>query len=316
VKEMAAAINLATNNSGKVTASTMTVGGVPTLVLTSNTTGAANQVSIDASGLPGSPNALQDALSDPLNRRDLVVGDDAIVYLGDKTTGIKMQQPSNTFEVVDGVSMTFTKAQGALEDPVTLKVGADSTGTAANLQSLVDGWNKLIGTLNSLTAAGGEDGGSTGVFSADAGVKALATRMQSVLRLQVDGQSLVAFGVTGNRDGTLSLDTARLNKALVANPAALDKIIGSSSATTSSGVLGGMDKLLDSWTDSTAGQITKRREVNTRQQDALMDRQIQLDKQYDSAYIRYLTQFTTLQTLQAQMESTTSIFDAMFSKDV
>jgi flagellar hook-associated protein 2 len=311
VKELAAAINTASGNTAKVTASTMTVGGVPTLVMTSNETGAANTVSIDASALP--PGALQDGLSDPANRKDLMTARDAIVYLGDQASGTKIQQASNTYNVIDGVSMTFTKAQSAGENPVSLTVATDNSGTAANLQGFVDGWNKLIKTLQDLTAPG-DTKTAAGVLHADAGVQALQTRMQTVLRQKIDGLSLVNFGITGQRDGTLTLDTTRLNKALAANPAALDKIVGNNSLSAPSGVLGDLDKLTNQWTNATTGQIAKRRDVNSQLQESLLDRQSRLDQQYESAYVRYLNQFTALQTLQAQMNSNTSIFDALFAK--
>ncbi|QBE65648.1 flagellar filament capping protein FliD [Pseudoduganella lutea] len=314
IKELATAINSAAGNTSKVTASTMTIGGVQQLVLASSETGAANTVSLDGSGLP--PGALQTSLATPGNRKDLVVAKDAIVYLGDKATGTKIQQASNTYNVIDGVSMTFTKAQSVGENPVTLTVGTDTSATTANLQGFVDGWNKLIGTLKTLTDAGSvSDGTSAGVFHADAGIQALRTRMQAVLRQASGGMSLANFGITGNRDGTLSLDAGRLTKTLAANPGALDTLMGNNTLNSPSGVLGDLDKLLGGWTDTTAGQISKRRDVNAQLQDSLLERQATLDKQYETAYVRYLNQFTTLQTLQAQMDSTTSMFDAMFSKD-
>ncbi|GGY47924.1 flagellar filament capping protein FliD [Pseudoduganella albidiflava] len=314
IKELATAINGAAGNTSKVTASTMTIGGVQQLVLASTETGAANTVSIDGSGLPAG--ALQDALADPANRTDLTVARDAVIYLGEQGTGTRIEQPSNTFTVVDGVSMTFTKAQAPGESPVSLTVATDTAATTANLQGFVDGWNKLVTTLKSLTDAGSvKDGTSAGVFHADAGLQALQTRMQSVLRQQSGGLSMVNFGITGNRDGTLSLDSGRLTKALAANPGALDQIMGNNGIGTQSGVMGELDKLLGGWTDITSGQISKRSDVNSQLQESLLERQSRLDTQYESAYIRYLNQFTTLQTLQAQMDSNTSMFDAMFSND-
>jgi len=310
VKELAAAINAAADNHSKVTASTVSVGGVPTLVMTAADTGAANVITIDTSALPGG--GLKAALDDAGNRKDLVAAKNALVYLGTDATGTPLEQASNTFNVIDGVSMTFTKASA---DPVTLTVATDNSGTAANLQGFVDGWNKLVNALKSLTASGdATSGAEAGIFHADAGVKALQARMQSVLRQQVDGLSLVNFGITGQRDGTLTLDTTRLNKTLATSPAALDKLMGSNSITAPSGVMGQLDKLTNAWTDTTDGQIGKRRDVNSQLQTSLLARQERLDKQYETAYVRYLNQFSTLQTLQAQMESNTSIFDALFSK--
>jgi flagellar hook-associated protein 2 len=66
------------------------------------------------------------------------------------------------------------------------------------------------------------------------------------------------------------------------------------------------------WTSSTNGQIMQRQASVSKSQTALVTRQDTLDKQYNSAYQRYLVQFTQLQGLQAQMESNANVFDAMF----
>lgn len=55
--------------------------------------------------------------------------------------------------------------------------------------------------------------------------------------------------------------------------------------------------------------------MNSSRQKALMNRQVLISAHYDSAYNRYLAQFTQLQALQAQMNTTSSIFDALFAKD-
>jgi flagellar hook-associated protein 2 len=47
----------------------------------------------------------------------------------------------------------------------------------------------------------------------------------------------------------------------------------------------------------------------------LTDRQTALDRQYDSAYARYLAQFTQLQSVQSSMSYNTSLFDALFSSN-
>ena len=55
-------------------------------------------------------------------------------------------------------------------------------------------------------------------------------------------------------------------------------------------------------------------DANAHLQTELTARQAALQTQYDNAYNRYLAQFTQLQSLQSQMNGTTSMFDAMFSK--
>jgi len=309
-KEIAAAINMEATNNSRVTASTLTVNGQTRLVLTSNLTGQnASVVGVDTTNL-GDAN-LQTQLGDP--NKVATAGTDAVLWVGAQNSGPanKITQASNTFNVVDGVSMTFTKAAGA----VTLNVARDSGGTASNVQSFVDQWNKMIGTLKDLTAAGdAANNKASGIYASDAGIASLKSRMQSLLRTSVGGVSLVNYGITAQRDGTLSLDKTRLDKSLATNPTGLDAILGKVSLTTPTGVLGNLDTLMNSWTKTGTGQLASRRNANSHLQTELTARQAALQTQYDNAYNRYLMQFTQLQSLQSQMSGTTNMFQAMFSK--
>jgi len=311
-KEIAAAINLEATNNSRVTASTLTVNGQTRLVLTSNLTGQSNGVAgIDVSNL-GDAN-LQTQLGDA--NRALTAGTNAKVWVGapggDPSNLI--EQASNTFNVVDGVSMTFTKAQtGGV--PVTLNVARDSSATAANVQGFVDQWNKMLASLSELTAAGDvTKGAASGIYASDAGLASLKSRMQAMLRTAVGGVSLVNYGITAQRDGTLALDKTRLDKTLASNPTGLDAILGKTGAAPT-GVLGNLDTLVGSWTKAGTGQLAARKDANAKLQSQLVARQAVLETQYDNAYKRYLAQFTQLQSLQSQMSGTSSMFDAMFSK--
>jgi flagellar hook-associated protein 2 len=322
-KEVAAAINAAADNDSRITASTMTINGTSQLVMTSNLTGADNAVaSIDTSGLGDS--SLAAALG---TQTTLTAATNAIVWAGGKN-GTKVEQASNTFSIVDDVSFTITQAQGASDAPVSLTVGSDTTTTASNVQKFVDAYNALLTAIGTLTKAGDHtvveptDTTSTvsptsddAAFYNDAGVANLRDRLSSILRDATSGQSLISYGITGNKDGSLSLDSSRLNKAIAANPSGLDKLFGRAGVGVDAGVLGAMNKLTTSWTSSAGGFITQRKTQNDKLQSDLTDRQATLKNQFESAYKRYLTQFTALQQLQATMTSTSDMFTAMFSSD-
>jgi len=152
-------------------------------------------------------------------------------------------------------------------------------------------------------------------FYNDAGVTNLRDRLSAILRDATGGQSLISYGITATKDGTLSLDSTRLNKAIAANPNGLDKLFGRAGIGVDSGVLGAMNKLTTSWTSSAGGFITQRKEQNDKLQSNLTDRQATLKDQFNNAYKRYLTQFTALQQLQASMTNTSNMFTAMFTSD-
>lgn len=312
-KEIAGAVNSAAGNDSSVTASSITVNGESQLVLTSTASGAAGAISLDTSAIDPANTALIGALSAGNN---LVVGKDAIVWLGDKGTGVKMQQSSNTFTAIDGVSMTFTRAMANGEAPVTMTVARDDSGTAANVQSFVDAYNALHAVLNSLTYAGDPASNvAASIFANDSGVLSLQNSINSTLRESVGGLSLTSFGITANRDGSLSLNSTRLKAKLASNPDGLETVFGSSALGARSGVMGDLDRYLDVWTSSAGGQLTQRQTAASKQKASLATQQDVLDSQYNSAYSRYLAQFTQLQSLQAQMEQTTNLFDALFSSE-
>lgn len=314
-KEIAAAINIDAANNARVTASTMTVNGQTRLVLTSAQSGVDHAVTgFDTSQLTDPALA---ASLDNANQSVLQQAKNAVVWIGAQggDPANRLEQASNTFTVVDGVTMTFTKAQGVADSPVTLTVGRDDAGTASNVQSFVDAWNKLLATFKEVSAAGDPASGkAAGIYANDAGLASLKGRMQELLRTQVGGASLVTYGITAQRDGTLALDATRLGKALTANPGGLDAIFGKATGIPPTGVLGNLDTLVNSWTKAGTGQLATRKDTNSRLQASLATRQALLETQYDNAYKRYLAQFTQLQSLQSQMNGTSSMFDALFNK--
>ena len=191
---------------------------------------------------------------------------------------------------------------------------ADSTAT--NVQTFLTAYNTLLGVMNTLTAAD-PDAGTAAALHGDAGLATLRDRLGSALRAVTGGQSLINFGITAGRDGMLTLDTARLNKTVAANPAALDSLFGQAGigGAAGTGALGAMNKLVAGWTNSASGYIGARQQVATKQQSDVTDRLATLENQFNNAYQRYLAQFTALQTLQGSMTSTSNMFTAMFSSD-
>jgi len=310
IREVAAAINGASGNNGQVSAGVVTIGTEARLVLTSKNTGVANTVSLDASGLADT------SLKAGLGVRSVVTAaQDAIVLLGGKSSGTAIKQASNTFTNIDGVSMTFTRAQASTENDITLKVAGDSSGTTANVQAFVDAYNKLKTAIDTLLDPGDPaNAKAAGAFAHDAGIKALQGRLVSMLR-SPGATSLASYGIIATRDGTLSVDATRLGKQLTVNPTGLDALIGSSSASSPSGVAGSLNTYLNVWSNSATGQLKQRTDATAKLQSTLTKHQSDLDAQYDAAYSRYLKQFTDLQALQSTMNSNVSMFDALFSND-
>jgi flagellar hook-associated protein 2 len=306
--EIARAINQASDNQGKVSASVVTVGGKSQMILSATETGAASQLTIDASGLSGGA-AVTTLKTQLASGTQLTAAQDAIIYVGSRTPAAMLQQASNTFTAIEGVSLTVTKAMAASDAPITLTVAGDNSGTASNVQSFVDAYNTLKKALDDMTKAGdSENGVAPAAFASDSSIRALRNKLNDIVRQGFGGVRLMEMGVSSDRDGLLSLDSTKLATKLAANPSALDSLFGSASISSKTGLLGAMDSYVQTWTNSVNGQIKRRQTSVQSTQTALTKRQATIDSQYDSAYKRYLAQFTQLQNLQAQMSSTSSIF--------
>lgn len=311
-QEIAAAINASSGNSGKVTASVVTINGQSQLSIQSTSTGANSGVSIDASGITGD-GALQTALT--TNATQGAAPQDAIIWLGDQNTGTEITQASNTFSNVDGVNMTFTKAMPTGTAPITLTVATNASGTATNLQNFVTAYNTLKGVLTPMLDLGDPTSSTNvpGAFANDSGVRALSDKLISLVTQTVGGVSLANYGITNQLDGTLALNTTQLNKTLASNPAGLSNLMGGSSGVgTGTGLLGSVDKYMETWSDASNGFVAKRQADVTAQQKKLTQQQTDLNTTYNSIYANYLAQFTQLQTTENQMHTNTDLFDALF----
>lgn len=306
--EMARAINLAAGNQGKVSAMLVTVDGESKLVLTSTQTGSDGKISLDTGALSNAD--LKNSLS---AGNELSAARNAIVWLGPQGTGIRVEQSSNTFNIIQGVTMSFTRAMAAGSAPMTVTVAKDDGGTAANVRGFIDAVNALNKVFDELTAAG-KEGKSGGPFASDAGVRALRSRINSLIRQSVDGDSLLAYGIGANRSGTFTLDEKKLHSAIAASPEGLQRLLGKGGYTASSGIIGSLDTYLRSWVNTVDGQIKQRRDGIQRTEQQLTVRQARLDTQYANAYARYLKQFTQLQALEAQIQQSSGLFLSVFDK--
>lgn len=297
LEELAAAINAATDNTG-VKATLVRSNGNVSLVLASEKTGLAGEISLSYSGIAGG-GAFAAALDAP---RELSPANDALVRLGGEG-GMELTNSSNTFDnIIDGVSMTFTKVHQPGEQPLNMTVSQDQSASLAQVQKLVTAFNTLMGKFKELTASG-TNGTERGVLAGDASVRAIESMLNQVLRKEFGGVTLMDYGVTADRNGGLSIDTARFNKAFADNPEALEKLF-----SDKGGLLETVDKNLAIYTSSTNGVFKMRKETlnsSLRKIDQEFDR---IQTKYDNYYARYLKQYTNLMQITASMEQTYGMF--------
>jgi len=217
--------------------------------------------------------------------------------------GIELTSSSNTFDnVIDGVSLSVSKLHKDGDAALTLTVGQDQSATKAKAKSFVDAFNALMTSFDSLTASGSESS-ARGALAGDSSVRAIEGRLNTLLRTDFAGNSLINFGISADRNGKLTIDSARFEAAVAKDPAGFEALF-----TGKDNLLDSIDKTVAAYTSSANGMLKNRMEtldLNLRRTNEQFDK---LQQQYDSYYSRYLKQFTSMMQTMQSMEQTFGMF--------
>lgn len=291
LEEAAKAIN-ATADLG-VQATLVRSNGQVNLVLTSAESGAANAFAVS---LAGNAAATATTLSEAADARIRMGGSFG-------AGGIELTSSSNTFDnVIDGVSLSVSKLHKDGDAALTLTVGQDQSATKAKAKSFVDAFNALMTSFDSLTASGSESS-ARGALAGDASVRAIEGRLNTLLRTDFAGNSLINFGISADRNGKLTIDSARFEAAVAKDPAGFEALF-----TGKDNLLDSIDKTVAAYTSSANGMLKNRMDtldLNLRRTNEQFDK---LQQQYDSYYSRYLKQFTSMMQTMQSMEQTFGMF--------
>jgi flagellar hook-associated protein 2 len=302
------AINKSSQNTG-VQASLLTDVDGTHLVLTSTKTGANSALTVSASG---GDDGLQKLAYDPSpsgtkNMKSRTDAQDAIVFV----SGYEIHSSSNTVSnAIEGVTLTL-KAPTDTGSTVSMDIERDNAAIQGAAQKFVDGYNSLVGTIKSL----GKYDPSTstgGPLLGDAMLRNIESQVRNLISAPVSGvagsyNTLASLGILTQADGTLKLDTDKFNKALIANPGSVTSIFASDN-----GVAVKLANLMGSKT-STTGELTVRSSDITDSLQGLKDDQDALDARMKIVQDRYYKQFNALDTLLAQLKTTSSSLDSWLS---
>lgn len=293
--DLATAINGASDNSG-VSATLVRSNGAVNLVLTSNDTGADQAISLSSTN-----SAVQTAIS---GHKQLSSAQDAIAYLGGQS-GIKLQNSSNTFDnAIEGVSLTFDKVSDPAPTaaPLTLDIGQDKDGTTKKLQTFLDAYNALVGSLSTLTASG-TNSSNRGALAGDSSVQAIKSTVSSLIRTNFGGVNLIGFGVSADTSGNLTLDSSKFDKALAQNPDGFEQLFSGKG-----NLIDSLDSAVKVYTNATSGLLTSRVNSLNQKLSDVSDQLDALQTRYDASYNRYLKQYTNLMQVMNSMDQTSSMF--------
>lgn len=282
-----------------VTASIINDGGASPyrLAISANDTGVANSLKIAVSGdsaiaslLAYDPTATQNLQQTQAARNaDLSID------------GVSITSASNTVTgAIQGVTLNLAKVTAA-NNPVSVTVQPDTNSLNVALGALVKAYNSAHTSIATATAKGA-------VLQGDSAVLLVQRQIIAILGgAQPTGgayTTLSSLGVSFNKDGTLTLATAKISTALTtdfAGVATLTAAIGKTINDTVGNLIG------------TAGPLSSETNGIQRSIKDIGSRRIDLQKRYDDTQARYQKQFTALDVALSSMNQTSTFLTTQLS---
>ncbi|ENC6420550.1 lateral flagellar capping protein LafB [Aeromonas veronii] len=286
VKDLVSHINNAKDNPG-VKATLVRTDGKVNMVLTSKESGEENAITVNYSGDASS--SLGTAVA---NKSEITKAQDARLQMGGNNP-LTITSASNKIEnVVDGLTLQLTKAQKSGDAPLQVTVEQDKEAVTGSLKKFVDSYNELIDELAKMTSS---DPKAPGALSSDSGVRSLKSVLASSVRDLPNGLSLGSLGIKTDKTGKLSFSETDFNKALEKDPELLGKAL-----MGDDGLLKRMSNSLDPYTKRD-GALKGRKSGLEASEKRVNERMEALDRRMNSAYKRYLNQFTTMNQMMQTM---------------
>jgi len=287
------------NQSGaRVSASIIDAGGSYRLSVQGLDTGAANAITFTEGG------TLSLGLSSAANTYE--AAQDAKVTID----GLVVSRPTNSIsDAIQGVTLALKKTTTS---PAKIDVAPDSTALKAKLNAFVSAYNDVV--RSGQTIAGyGTTKAQNSVLAADRGIRRSLDRISSLVTGFVPGgtgdhRSLATVGLSVSRDGVMSLDAEKLDKALTKDPASVRRLFVTDASSGATGVMKTLADAIDGLITGQGGAVKSRIESlskqsqqltqsRTKKQEYLKDYEQQLRRQFatlDQAMSRYQSMASAL----------------------
>ncbi|MES1209557.1 MAG: flagellar filament capping protein FliD, partial [Pseudomonadota bacterium] len=194
----------------------------------------------------------------------------------------------------------------------TLSLDDDPSATQANLQKFVDAYNHVMQVVQAqFNITGTTD--TSQMLTNDPALRGLQGSLANLVMKTVGSgaiSSLADLGVETEKDGSLSLDSAKMTAAMTANPEAVNRIF----QDATQGIGKAVDSLVQGYTDPVSGILTL-------DSKSLNDSVSQMDDQIASLQVRVnayhdnlLLQFTQMEQVVSSMKSVGNYLTAQDKK--
>jgi flagellar hook-associated protein 2 len=299
----------AINNAGAgVTAGVVNDGlGNFYLTLASKETGASNSISLtmtDADGINNDAGGLSKLYENPAEQvmsETMAAGNAKLMV-----NGIEVERAGNTIDdLLAGVTLTLKAADPTVSFAV--QVSRDLGSISSKIKNFVDKYNNARTSLNTLQLSGSA-GGAVGPLQGDSTARMVQARLRTLLSTRVEGvadsvNSLSVLGVTADKDGKLSFDSAVFTAAYEANREDVMNFF-TQSTEGSQGFAVKVDALLEGYLQKNTGLLVAKEEGFNRSIKHIGDQVERIEFRLAKREENLRRQFNSLESLLAQLQNT------------
>jgi flagellar hook-associated protein 2 len=215
--------------------------------------------------------------------------------------GASYTRSSNSINnLIDGVKLTLVSAS---DTPVTIGATPPTSAISQAVSDFVETFNQMRATLTEQTNA------TSGVLKSDSAATAIGRALQQLtttkLATSTTGgpQTLADIGVATNRDGTLTVDTARLTKTLASDPSGVEALFANGTGASGGGLSAAFSAIATRLTDKTYG-LDAATTRYTKAQTDVTDAKAKLTTDSDATSTRLTQQFAAMDAKVAAYKST------------
>ena len=293
--EIRDAINADENNPGVRAALVNGDNGLQKLVLNAEDIGSSNALTLSYGGAINSTTIGLQTVND-------IGGDTGLLDAEFIVDGFTITRPSNTVsDVVTGVTFELNGAQTGTT--TTLSISRDTGATEAQVKSFASAYNTLISSVRSQRS---------GALGTDNLLLSIESQVKNILNSSATSGTLSTLSEVGlsiDKDGVMSLDSDTLTTALDTGYANVAQLF----SAEGDGFANRLVTLADNWVGSD-GFISARTDGLSQRVDDLSDRKISIERNLTLIEARYRAQFSALDILVSQFQSTGQFLTAQLAQ--
>ncbi|WFF42776.1 flagellar filament capping protein FliD [Salinicola endophyticus] len=225
--------------------------------------------------------------------------------------GVDIDSQSNTVEeAIQGVTL---KLDATTDSAATLTVSKDTDSMNASVKAFVDAYNSVQKTADALTRYDASTD-TAGLLLGNSTMRSIESRLRGALSTPTDDDGdyrlLSNLGIERQLDGSLKIDSDKLDKALTDNTDGVSQFFAG--ADGNSGFAGSFDKTLGTILDS-GGSLQAATDGIDSTLESLKDRYSRMQDSISDTIDRYRKQFSRLDSMVSQMNSMSSYLNQQFS---